>query len=632
MSFIQFLEVLAVFLFLILAPGFFIFNLLVKDKTELDILEAIPISFAFGIFLFVLIGIPAYVFHCPWPLFIFLLVVAFILLLWLNWHLLNKQKRILNFAKITPAFWIALAVSLFSVIIVVLMNKSMVYGDQIYHIGVARRLASGDFITPFFNLFKDIPGKVDAAYGYNVWHLSLASFMRTLPVEPNIIWKYLISIIAPVEVLAFYFLSKRFSQSSIFVSIAMVIFLITEGILTIGWEWRLAPYPDQVGRNLIVLVALGLWLMFLKKEKIDKGLLLGIIFLGVTLISIHMFSVIYFLIAVVGMMVFSFLAEKKYQIFKKGLYVLGGWLVLGAPLLFLKFLAYKDIVPTHAGTNTTTKKLIMMGDYFIVNPSIWNSPWTIAAIIALVILVFSFLFKNKKLPLAVLFSLVLIVFAAIFSFIPPVATFVGKIITSTYLARLASIIPVVLLISFFIYKAFSLLKIQKKYLAIIIGILSLVAIFYTFQKANFFKEIGASLAKQEYFLYNNQLFDFINTSIPKDAVIATSVKNNPDKVYGLVHSNAYDLFAATSDHLVMISPSHCPAIVEKQQRVDDIFNILDPEINSSITKQLLTKYQVDYILAENNEISKFSQQPDDYREIYNQELPNGHFAIYKVMP
>lgn len=610
----NFFAVLFVFIVLIILPGFLLFNLIFKDKKSFNLLELIPLFFAFGLVFLMILGLPAYFLHFSYLVFFILWVIIVAMLLFLNIYSFITKRRDFILEPINYSFWITLVFVILSLLIVSAFFNVTIIGDRIFHEGVIRRLADSINITPYFNLFKDVPDKIDAGYGYNIWHFAGAIITRVSNLGVNVVWEYLILILTPIQVIAFGFFARKLFKNHLYYFVAMSLFFVFVGINTFGWEWRLSPYPDQVARNMVIPVLMGLWVLFLKKEEISKHLLVGIVSLGVVLTVLHLFSVIYFVIAVGGVTIFSFVTEKKYQVLKKGLLTLSIWLVAAAPILYLEYLNFVAVVPSNIAAGGS--KTVAVGGYVTANPSAWQGDWMIvlASLLILHLAIRQFK-KTKKISLPVLLCFALTFFAAFISFVPPVSNFFVKIITSTFLARLVSVVPVVLIFAITILEVINEKKNRRQLASVSVILIILIA--SLFKIGDFRSEMSKKGDDQDNLLSKNTLiFDYINQNIDPNAVIAADL------------NLSYALYATTNNYLVMVMPSHSPAIVDKRQRVADLNKILDPRYVIQ-NQAIFEKYQVDYIITEGGEAISFSNYPQILtlaHSFNNQE----NTTIYKV--
>jgi len=69
---------------------------------------------------------------------------------------------------------------------------------------------------------------------------------------------------------------------------------------------QLSPYPDQVGRNILMPIILGFLLLYFKDKQINWKILLLIVLLAAIIPLIHIFSLVYFVIVLLGFLLFTF--------------------------------------------------------------------------------------------------------------------------------------------------------------------------------------------------------------------------------------------------------------------------------------------------------------------------------------
>ncbi len=364
-------------------------------------------------------------------------------------------------------------------------------------------------------------------------------------------------------------------------------------------------------------VLIGLLLVFLKNKRIDHRLMAAIILLSFVLPLVHIFSMIYYLLAVVGLLLFSSLLEKKYQVAKKTLLLLAGWAVLASPVLYFLLQSYSQIVPTNSG-EPNTKATILFGNVFVVNPSIWQSGWIIAALVSLLVLTvwqYRFIKKTMSIPLALCF--VLTFGAAVASFFAPISTMLGKLITLTFLARLVSVVPVTFVLALLLFELSRRNKRLEKNFSFFFYPAATVAIILIGWHLATPKKIGESLNQRTYFLYEHPVHRYVEKNISSEMVIASSEKVS------------YEVAAMTDNYVVMIPAGHCPAIVDKNQRLTDLEEIFDPRPWQA-TYEALKKYDVDYVLAKNQEVSKFESNDTAFSIVYSGVYNGSTYKLFKI--
>lgn len=618
----EFAKISAFFIFILILPGFLFLNIFFKRLVRYNFLELIPISFCFSLLTLALIGFPAYIFRFSQSTFLYLGLGIFSFLTIANLYLFLTGKRKFNLRKMDKSGWMAMIFVVLVLIELIMLSGAYIYGDRISHTGIMRRLAVAPNIFPEFTLFKDVPGKIEAAYGYNIWHLAGSIFVRYLSIDPNLIWKYLVIIIAPLQLLSFYFLSRRFSTKSPFILIALVVYFLLNGIINYGWEWRLSPYPDQIARNIMMPIILGFILILLRSKKINWKIIVTISLFGASIFLIHLFSVVYLASLLIGLAIFGFVLAKKYQFSKKILLTLGSWAVISAPLIYYKIGPYHQIIPNRqiipTNFSSSDNQFVYFGKYFIINPQILLSFWIIfPVLVSITLILWRLLIVRQKISPGFLMILNLTFAPLLISFTPPVATYLGSIITSTYLARLMSIIPTVLILSLFLYEIVKKYRLSLAWMALTLFLLALLG--FGFEGANLRSDLKKSFTQPMDTLYHSSACDYINNSVPANSVVAADTQNS------------LFFFACTDNNLVMLPWGHCPAVVDKKERLDDVSKFFSSDsIELSEISKIIKKYQIDYIYGGNYEMDKFEQNPKNFIKIKEFNEPNSYAAIYKV--
>jgi len=88
------------------------------------------------------------------------------------------------------------------------------------------------------------------------------------------------------------------------------------------------------------------------------------------------------------------------------------------------------------------------------------------------------------------------------------------------------------------------------------------------------------------------------------------------------------MYAATNNYLVMVTPSHAPAIVDKKLRMDDLDRMLNVKYVTR-NQALFKKYQVGYLIVQGAAIDNFLNYPEILTLVYSFNDQN-HTIIFKV--
>lgn|GEM_PF-1844674 len=605
------------FIALFIAPGAMIYYLSIRQTGRINAIEATPLFFVYGLLLITLAGIPSYFLEIKISSFLYILTTIDTFLIILA---ILKYRKIHGrfFAKQETklATYLIISMVVLSLAIIAIMVQKPIYGDRIFHVGVSRRIATEQRITPNFLLFSETTEKIYPAYAFNGWHLSLAIMDSVLKIEPNRIWDYLIILLTPVQILSFYFLSRRVSKNGNFRIVATVIFVLYVIFFTGVWQWRLAPYPDQISRNIIIFIILGIYFdsILIKNLSWKRALWLGVC--ASLPIFIHMFSIIHIAMVFGPMAIYSTLARGN-QFGRKAIQIVLAWMLCLIPMVLCLLSSYKGYSASQMNELVFSNKAMMVTDkYYIIKPARWLTFPIILTIISVLFIIIvqsrTHCLKGRHKTILVYCSLATAL-PILFAFTPPIATFIGDIITPAYLSRLSGIIPQIIILSLLAH--YFINNRSKINTVIAIIFISAMAV-YSFKPTY---TLAKSLAKRppdktQSPIFNHSVFRYIDEQLPRHSIIAASTWNS------------YMIMGSTSQYVVMIENS--PALVDVKKRISDLKQFMAGQNDRYYDQKIIQQYDIQYVLACKKELEKFDKDKSLYTPIKNFDAHN--CTIYLV--
>jgi len=591
------MDILA-FVLIVLLPGYLLTKLLFERLEDFALL---PLSFVLGLLLLSPLALVSFIFRLSFA-HGFLVILGYILLLFLLTVKRGALLKGISFSFDFPSKLLLVIVT--GLIIGMFWVEPNLDGDALFHIANIRILAENSPLTPFEAMFSI--EKVNPAYGFNIWYYLVAFIAFISGYDTVEVWSNLIFILVPVVILSvFTFSTTLFRDKFLGITTALV-FLFLIYYSAVAWEFRIAPYPDQVARHIVLFVALYFfWKYIFGREKRYFYLT---VFSGFLLSTIHLYSWLHLMISVgaFGLASLVFLG-KTY--FKKSLFLLA-IPVISVPYLWLKL----ENAGTVVGTVTLKKDALrVLGDFFVIDP-LGGGPLIILIFLALGILFFKFRKSISEQPWLV-FLLANSLAAVFILYNPFVSRFVAEVISYTYFHRLVYLYhQEFILAAFIVFVVFLNYKKEKVsrqlkqfYLLSSVCILILVPFLYN---------ETAVVDPQE--LEFRKLANFVETNLPTKSIFLAD------------YWTSLRIPAYTNNYIVATFATHTTSNVNVSERIKEANAALSYETTLNETKIILEKYQVDYVVVNSQpklrdiiaDPVKFENQ-DGFEEVYSSE-------VYKV--
>lgn len=591
------------FLLILLLPGYLLLSLFFN---KLNAFLLLPLTFVFGLILLVLSALPTYFFSMNFSSSIVIILAYSLLLALIS---LRRRRFILKIEFPKDFISYTLLVLVIGAAVMMIWISPNIDGDALFHLGQIRKLAENTPVSPTEAFFPI--DKINPAYGYNLWYFVIALIANISGTDVTVVWSHLVPILVPISVLSLYAFAIGLFKDQLPALTAAVIYVFILGYLGNAWEFRLAPYPDQIARHLILFVSLYLFLKFIHSKNTEKRIYFFFTVLSAALLTmVHLFSWVHFLLALGAFGIIS-LRLLPFRYFRNSLMVILATLVLSAPYLFFKLQNSSSVLGT---VDLKKDALVLFDKFFIINP--WSSgPLFLISLFALIYLVFIYR-KNLKNHIWLVFTLSSAFIGILILYNPIGAPVTAKLISYTYMHRLGNLLyKEVILAAFLFFIVFSVIgkvKIDKGLRTILILVITFIIIITPI-------EFNGRKTEDRYLKSTNDLTTYIQENLPKNSVFAADLWTS------------YNIPAYTNNYIVATYPSHMTANVHKPSRLEDLKIIFSPETTLKESKEILIKYDVSFVVVNDDlksydilvDTTKF-EKVQGFKEIYS----SGNYRIY----
>ena len=582
----QILVVGLLYFFFFLAPGFLLINLL-KGYKDKDFFSTIPVSFVFSLIIFFPISQLAYFLKLPLESVAFLYASSIIVLLFLGRKKITLPK--IKFDLANNLIWITILIIALWMIFV----PAFLPGDASFHLGQIRKIIDlNRFVTDeaFFPT-----GLVTPAYGYNSWYGAIAVITKLSGLDLVLIWDRLAVFLVPTSVLGIYTLSKSFFNQKVAHLFFITSYLFWLGVMNGFWEFRLASYPDQVVRHIIVFIAIYFLLLYVKDR--SRTLFWLALLSTIITVAVHLYGWIFLLLATVG---YVLLAAVLYKEMDWGLIrLLVGSVFIPAFYLLFKLINSSSIVGKTPTIFKSESVLTFSKYLYIINPKQLLNFTDVLLPGLLLILVWFKLGKNlaKKNQWLIFLSgaFLMSIFTRFVPFIAPVIT---PIISFTYVRRLSYLIMIEAILAAALYFIASSILTEnrlKKFIYLVyVVVLALFLVAPFLEVGTRGKDLRLNLAAERQ--TTPKVFDFVRQNVKKGETIASDFRTS------------YSLPAYTFNYVVMTPVNNASPTINKNERSRDLKIIMDEKYPVDQTTRVLNKYDVSYILVKKTKTQNFSDK------------------------
>ena len=398
----------------------------------LNLGEIIPFSFGLGLVAFAPYAFAAYCLKLPLSCGVGYLVTLSVGLTVLL--AVRRRRTVILLAE--PRVLVLVAVGTVFAVLMFRMGSIQV-GDTVTHLAWIRQLlARGVADADVYRVVSDGPFWVP--YMFNSWHLTLATVASFTHSGLHDVWLNFASIAVLPSILAVWALSRTIFRSSRIAFLAGLSHLFQVGVLTAMYIWWVSPYPDQVGK-LLLIVLLSLALEFRDRGK--KLLLVPLAIGGLALLLTHISSFLLFCLSASAIGVALWFVGRRTEA-KRLLAVLVVGVLSAAPGLLLKglFLLGGSASQSSLGFATTGYEpeefLMLPGGWLVVRPPLnWRNlffPFSVVGLILFPALLVSWVRTRGE---GVWITLAGLAGVILFVFNPLLATAVAQLLNGNLVSR-----------------------------------------------------------------------------------------------------------------------------------------------------------------------------------------------------
>jgi hypothetical protein len=583
-----------VLLFLIvLFPGYLLTRYLYE---KIDAFLILPLSFAFGLILLMISAMPSYIFRLDFAASTALIGIYSAILLFL----VLKRGTLFKGIELKKDF-----TSLLLLILIVGATLMMVYlktgiggNDALFHLAQIRKLAENSPVSATEAVFPI--NTVSPAYGYNVWYFAIAITGFLAKIDVVSVWRHLVFMLLPISLLSLFGFASAMFKNRLAGITATVIYFFFIGFLANAAEFRLAPYPDQVARHILLFVSLFLFIQFINLKK-RRDFIIAVL-VAVSLAAVHLYSWIHFLIAVGAFSIVGIVVSLPLETIKNGLKVLGSVVLVSAPYLYFKL---QDSSSTFAANER----------FALLDP--FSRGWVFNTTI--IILVYFALRYRKKLRekpwLIFLTSNALAGTLIVFN--PTLVEMASKAITFVYTKRLLGLVYSELIFAaFIVFEVLRRFNLKNRFIipvksAITILLLTMI-ILIPGRAVKFNSSVPTGSTEG--------LLQYIKTTLPEKSVFAA----------GLWIGSWIPVY--TNNYLVMDMPGNTTWSVDKNRRLADLTAIFSSKTNIPDTIKLLDEYDVSYIVIsapkKKDDVPEINENKFVNNEQFEKIYDSGGYRIY----
>lgn len=610
--------VIGLFYGLLIIPGFLLFRLLNLPQNPFFTFLS---SFVFGVVLLLYPALTIYVLQLKIEFLLYAqLTISFFLLI-LNILNVNASKIKI---KINIYNIVLGALSLFYLLVAI--NKgSHEAGDSVFHITYIGHLINNVPINPYEAHFP--VEAVNLPYGYNIWYLINALVGKLANTEAYIVWRssiYFLCLLLPAGV---YYFSKAILKKpkyAIWTLITFSFYYLYKGYLN---DVATITYPDRIARLLMVAVAIFLFQRLIVQKEIsnkNKYLFLAMVLIVSAMFSVHMFSWMFFFIFILIFFLIDYLVKKRPLMKSLKFYISTGLVIIFASLpamiLKLNLLINNSLNPLSPMGGKRDKYLIYFDNGMLsYKPSYLLSIGLITTSVAL-LTYFGIVNYKKKKRYWYYYSWLVILIPVIIMTVPPITTIGYRLFSIVYIGRLISFVPIFIIIGA-IFGGF----LHKKKMEILALVLLFILLFQVNTTVNHRPSEIKSISSG---------YEYIKDNIPPHSTI---ISNLWDSFY---------LGAYSDNYIVATYANHMTSNVDGEERINDVKNFLDPATSEMVRREVINRYNVDYLLIRKKAPTKNgyriywnptmalysaeSAEIFDGNNKYEEVYENREFVLYKV--
>ena len=562
-------------------PGYLL-SLVLLNNRKIEFFSSVSVLVSFGIILFIIPTLTAYLLKLSW--FYFVVLLSTEILVVLIWIILKRISFAPKFIMGPDRYdLVAIIVSVVTSIAMLLQGGHFI-GDAMFHLASVIKLVENAIIDPSAPMFKDV-AEISFNYAYNIWYGVLALIVKAGAVSLRNLWDVGPSIFTFYLFSAVYFFSNRLFKNKMAGALCVLSFFVYEwlkfGELAAFADFRSLPYPDQIARNGLLLVAFGIMIdeANSKRDVVLKSVTITLLLTSIILVHMYSFAAFFIISAVFYVLVLVFYNDVFYK--KQGLIVLLTALLANLPLLYIR-LGLSNFNISYAITPTVDIKYLR----FFEARSLWSNPYIL---ITLVVAGFAIFYLMKFVirrfsdySKSILFLLTCAVIYTLMN-IERINAVAGHFISYAYSRRLAdyALYPY-LFCSAFVYYLFLIWRNKKWVVWIGFGCILIVLFIASFNLYHNSRRKG--LYNREYVLRQSNVYAYIENNIPKWQVFAS---------YGYP---SLEIVSQVPQYIIGGMNTHLPPVEGNPQRAADLIRLFSFNLPITEYMSILDKYDCDYLL------------------------------------
>jgi hypothetical protein len=565
-------------------------------------------SFAFGFVVFTIISFWAYLF--TWSLNLihisyYIINPGFILICFIQNSLRIKTlSPLFQWKKLNKTIFTILIISILGFIFS-LFSGWMPRGDAAIHLQVIKNIVYQDIVSqPFYSL---IGNPIMPDHAYDTYYILIALITKYSGIELSIVWHYLSPILSLLLPFSLYSFLKSLTNDKKLIAFSLVGFYflaVFYPLLMYGTVYDALVYPNRVYLWLILPIALAFAFKYVETKKYLDLFIAPIIVCS--LLLIHQNGFIFYFLILFGTYLTSLLYLKSIKLDRKRILInLLLTLIVSAPILILKLGYNMDYIK-----ESSSEIWHQHYQFYYLSENLFAFSFKAyfkLGMLVSIILITGLLFTIKKDTKNALVKLVLaasFIFSLLIIYNPILVPFLGKTISFVAINRMQRAPLFFILIGFIIYysycfikkrtthKVFNTLKITSAVSILLIAII-----------------VSLIKVKDNNIHHEMPLVSEFNSILEENSIILSDPLTSTDIVEFIDVTTVVIQFNGAAD------------LINIDSEKADVDKILNQEITVKEAKNILIKYNIDYIIV-NSDIVEPKLEFNNhsiFEEIYNKD-------------
>jgi hypothetical protein len=456
--------------------------------------------------------------------------------------------------------------------------------DSVAHVSAIRSVVEEGRVFPIAQPYG--PNGIERADPrFGIFHALCAVIAVNSGAEIHKLWDVLPAFFAPLLILAFFSAARAISGSTKVAFAAALLFPLCYGGVRTELL-RIASYPNRVAM-LVYLVSLGVFFRYLKAEK--RWLLWLLAILVATTAAVHVYYFIEFLFVTACFLIVKLVIAREERSHFLATWVrgIGVAIAVSLPLLLYRFLTSYSVANQYAVEGQGT--LDLGAGLYILSPLKAYGWLGLAGVVSILLLPYFIVRARRKESHAFITAATAGPLLLIFN--PVLLPIASKVLS--YLAwRLMWAVPYAFSLGVFLTELPSSLRAQTAKVKVLSVIAVLVVVWAlagaTAERIGFYRD--AVVREEGDFTENMAYMADRLARLDRDLEGRRVVLSDP--------VTAYAVSAFTRHFVTAIPVAHsAPTDSFPVSRVRDALDVLNPGVSLAKTQEILTKYQVDFVVV-----------------------------------